>query len=99
MTMFCNLGSLALGLLALLVPAVGILRRKYAGAGAAWSFLLCSLALTLQLVEAAYLNRTDVSGLMDTINAVAFCAVALTAAALILNLAALLRRKKQAPEK
>ena len=95
MTMFCNLGSLALGVLALLVPVVGLLRRKYAGAGAALSFLMCDLALVLQLLEAAHLNRTDVSGLMDTINAVALLTILLTIAVLILNLAALLRRKKE----
>ena len=98
MSMICNLSSLALGLLALGIPLIGVLRRRYAGAWAAVSFLFSNLALTLQLVEAARLNRVDISALLDTINAVAFLAVALTAAVLLLNLLALLRRKKKESE-
>ena len=98
MNMICNLSSLALGLLALVIPLIGVLRRKYAGGWAAVSFLFSNLALALQLVEAARLNRVDISALLDTISAAAFLAVALTAAVVILNLAALLRRKKKESE-
>ena len=95
MSMFYNLACLALGLLALAIPLIGLLRRSYGGSWAAVSFLLSNLALMLQLMEAARLNRVDISALLDTINGVTFLAVGLTAAVLILNLAALIRRKKK----
>ena len=99
MSMVYNVGSLALGLLAMMIPVIGLLRRRYTGAWAAVSFLGSNLALMLQLMEAARLNRVDISGLLDTINAVAFLAVALTLVVLVLNLAALTRRKKETDRK
>ena len=96
MIVLLNLGSLVLGLLALTLPAVNLLRRgKYGRRNwvtlSIMSISACAIALCLQILSINQRVRVaDWSALMDTMNAVAFFSALLLAVTLILNTAALI---------
>lgn len=100
MRIFCNIGSLLLGLAAWVVPAAAAVRKKNAAESCAVSFLLCSVSLVLQLVNVMYLSRIgDFAAIDDTINAVVLAAGVLLAVAVIVNAAALARGRKGKTDK
>ena len=94
-SMFHNLTSILLGLLAWALPILYLRVKKRRELFCCGSFAACALSLLFQLREV--MDRTnigDLSAIMDTINAVNFCAAVLMTVTLILNLIALTRRKR-----
>ena len=90
-----NLLSIFLGLLALGLPVVGLLRRKQKWLCCTASLSACALSLYFQLRELTRLvNKPDISAVLDTINAVCFCATALVILTLILNAMVTLRKER-----
>ena len=94
-----NLGSLALGLAAWLLPVMGMLSRTSSlaktNALSVFSLSACALSLFLVVLYLGHLVRAeDWSALMDTVPAFKLSASVLLAVALPLNLLALLRRNR-----
>ncbi|MEL7609052.1 MAG: hypothetical protein AAGU74_06060 [Bacillota bacterium] len=90
-----NLGSLVLGLIAWILPAVNLARRNktdrrsFAVFSTA-SLGACAVSLYMQILYTDHLVKIeDWSALMDTSSAVAFAALALLAGTILLNAAAL----------
>lgn len=91
MSAFFNMGSLALGLLAMLLPLVALIRRKagFGGAGLVHVLSLgcCAASLCFQIYEVR--NRThldDFSAIMDTIDTISWVSALLIAITVVLNL-------------
>ena len=98
MTILFNLGSLFLGICALLLAgwAVFVRTRQSSLPLTAGSFCLCALSLLLQLAEIGHRVRTgDLSAVMDTMQAVWLAAAVLFSLTLIVNAAALLRHRRR----
>ena len=94
-SIFHNLASIILGLIAWGLPIVYLFVGKRRGLFCCGSFALCALSLYFQLREVMYrTNIGDFSALMDTINAVNFCAAVLLAVTLVLNVFTLLRKER-----
>ena len=93
MIIFCNVGSLALGLAAW-GTAVAAIRAKRSGQLlSVGSFACCCAALILQFLEIRIrVDHGDLSAVMDTIGATLTGAVVLTVVTVLLNLAACGRR-------
>lgn len=86
-----NLGSLVLGLMAWILPAVNLVRHNEAGRRSRAVFSVaslsaCAVSLCMQIFYTDYLVKIeDWSALMDTSNAVALVATLLVAVTIILN--------------
>lgn len=94
-SMFYNLGSILLGLIAWLLPLVYLAAGKRRGLFCGSSFALCALSLYLQLREV--LHRAgigDFSAIEDTIGAVVFAATVLLITTAVLNALTLLRKER-----
>lgn len=92
-----NITSLALGLLAWLLPLWAIFSKKVRKVGAL-SFALCSISLACQIFYTQHLVAiSDWSAIEDTHFAVTFAAAVLLVGTVVLNLAARIagRRKAQ----
>ena len=101
-TIVCNIGSVCMGMCALLLAgfAVGVRTQGRSARLSACSFCLCGLSLLLQLAEISHRVRMgDLSAVMDTIQAVLFAASVLFLLTLIVNAAALLRHRKRVLQK
>lgn len=91
-----NAGSLVLGLMAWILPAVNLARRnqissKRYAVFTVTSFSSCAVALCLQLFYADHLVKIeDWSALLDTSHATALAAALLLVVTMILNAIALL---------
>lgn len=84
--MWMNVASLALGLLAWLVPVAALLRRGGSLLGCAGSFAACALSLCLVVFCLGHLADVgDVSAFLDTVNSYRLCAGVLTVGTLALN--------------
>ncbi len=97
-TVFFNIGSLLLGLSALVMAgfAVGVRSQKRSLRLMAGSFCLCAFSLLLQLAEIAHRVRIgDLSAVMDTIGGILFAGAALFMLTVILNTAAMVRQRKR----
>lgn len=92
-----NIGSLALGFAAWLLPGVGsgfFGRRRMTGLLHMLSFSACALALVLQLFYTRYLVRIeDWSALIDTAGAVAMAGTVLLVGTIASNLALVIRHR------
>lgn len=93
---FLNLGSLVLGLIAWIFPAVYLVQhnkissKRYA-AFTVISFSACAIALCLQLFYTDHLVKTeDWSALLDTSHAAALAATLLLVVTIILNASVLI---------
>lgn len=98
MTVFFNIGSLMLGLSALVMAgfAVGVRSQKRSLRLMAGSFCLCAFSLLLQLAEIAHRVRIgDLSAVMDTIEVILFAGAALFMLTVLLNTAAMIRQRKR----
>jgi len=98
MTILFNLGSLFLGICALLLAgwAVFVRTRQSSLPLTAGSFCLCALSLLLQISEIGHRVRIgDLSAVMDTMEAVLFAGAALFILTLILNAATVIRQRKR----
>lgn len=100
-TAMCSLGSLTLGVVALVLPVLGLIRAQK---GKAWqrysvlSMVFCAAALQLQLECAAnWVRGEDISALLDCVNAQAFAGRMLLFAALGLNALAALAADTKTP--
>ena len=90
-----NLLSILLGLLAWGLPMVYLSRRKQKGLCCIASLSACILSLYFQIRELTRLvNKPDLSAVLDTINAVYFCATVLVILTLILNLVAAIIKER-----
>ena len=97
-TVFFNIGSLLLGLSALVMAgfAVGVRSQKRSLRLMAGSFCLCAFSLLLQLAEIAHRVRIgDLSAVMDTIGGILFVGAALFMLTVIINTAAMVRQRKR----
>ena len=97
-TVFFNIGSLMLGLSALVMAgfAVGVRSQKRSLRLMAGSFCLCAFSLLLQLAEIAHRVRIgDLSAVMDTIEVILFAGAALFMLTVLLNTAAMIRQRKR----
>ena len=96
MIVLLNLGSLVLGLVALMLPGVTLMRRgkhdhQHSVTFSFVSISACAIALCLQIFSINQRVRfADWSALMDTVNAVAFISAVLLTATLTLNAIALM---------
>ena len=99
MTAFFNLGALALGIAAWVLPVSAMRRKKREGTLfplSVVSFSACALALVLQLFEFRQRVRAeDWSALLDTIDATAGVCVLLVAGTVILNILAARKKCRQ----
>lgn len=93
-----NLGSLALGLIAWILPVVNLRSNNKN-----WMILsiasisACSISLLLQIIYTNYLVRiNDWSALMDTMGAVVFAASVLFIVTILLNTTTILAYRKKA---
>ena len=95
-TIFCNLGSVIVGLAAWIVPVVGINRKKRNPHRlSVISFSLCAIALLLQLTEIKHRVMVgDWSALMDTVPAIRGAAAVLVLVTILINVWILARDKK-----
>lgn len=94
-----NVGSLFLGLVALILPSAGILLSKRtklnSGVLSAVSMAACAIAIYLQMVYHQHLiNIDDMSALLDTHQAVTMIAGGLLAVTLVLNSVNLMFNRK-----
>lgn len=93
--MWMNVGSLALGVTAWLLPLLALTWLRRSGGAlllAAGSLTACALSLCLVIFYLGYLTDCgDWSALMDTSRAFRLCAGVLLAGTLALNLLALIR--------
>jgi hypothetical protein len=85
-----NWGSLALGLVAWIIPIISIIRRKKSGTHNSLMTLLsmgaCAIALWFQISYNNYLVATnDLSALMDTIGTLNWIAAVLLVGTILLN--------------
>lgn len=85
-----NWGSLALGIVAWIIPIVSIIRRKKRGAHNSLLTLLsmgaCAIALWFQITYNNYLVVTnDLTALMDTIGTLNWIAAVLLVVTILLN--------------
>ena len=88
-SMYFNLLSIGLGLLAWILPVIYLWRKKRREFFTCGSLVCVAFSLFFQLREV--LNRVrmgDFAAIEDTIGAVCFCAAVLIAVALILNILA-----------
>ena len=94
-SIFHNLASIILGLIAWALPIAYLFVGKRRDLFCGGSFAVCALSLLFQLREVMHrTNIRDFSAIMDTINAVNFCVAVLLAVTLALNLITLARRQK-----
>lgn len=92
-----SLLSIVCGAAALALPVIALARRKNALPFAAASMGLCAFSLLGQIFEYnTRVNVKDWAALLDTSYAVLFCAAALVALTLVLNIAACLCAAKGA---
>ena len=102
--MVLNLGSLIMGIMALLLPIINIAQHNKASQNRsavyiAISVSACSLSLCLQLFEFnRRVNVQDWSALMDTSRAVAIVASMLLAGTIMLNVIALAVKNRRQPD-
>lgn len=91
-----NIGSLVLGLIALVLPVAALCAKKPQPVFSAASFALCAVSLAMQIFYNQHLVVIrDWSALEDTHGAVALAAGALLGITVLLNLlAGILNRKK-----
>lgn len=96
-----NMGSLVLGLMAWILPAITLVwrdkvnSRRFAVFPVA-SLSACAISLCMQIFYTDYLVKTeDWSALMDTSSAVAFVSAVLLAVTILLNAVALGVRYKK----
>lgn len=95
-SIFYNLGSLILGLAALLLAgfAFGVRPRSRSKSLTAFSFCLCALSLLLQIAEIDHrVQINDFAAIADTIRAVRWAASALFVLTAAGNAAALIRHR------
>lgn len=95
MSAFFNISSLFLGLISWVIPVFALLQKKNPSGAAGISFLCCTLALLLQLMEIR--NRVifgDLTAVMDTISAVVTAGAVMIAVCTALNLLGFLRNRK-----
>ncbi|SFB36124.1 cytochrome c oxidase subunit 4 [Lentibacillus halodurans] len=91
MTGLLNIGSLVLGLIAWILPAVNLMRYKTHDhqnwmAFSMMSISACAISLCFQIFYTYYLVKIkDWSALMDTTSAVAFVSAVLLIVTIILN--------------
>lgn len=91
-----NIGSILLGLTAWLMGYWHLTRLHCSPLVPYGSFSCCTLSLLLQICELERrADLEDAIGIYDTVGAIRFCAVALISVTLLLNLFALIRRRKQ----
>ena len=96
-TMFLNIGSIALGIGAWGLACLAIVSKKatLSRCLSVASFSVCLISLVFQLLELRNrVNVRDFSAIEDTIGAVIFAAIILVTVTIILNVAALCRAKK-----
>lgn len=95
-TIFCNLGSIIIGLVAWIVPVIGInLKKSKPHLLSVISFSFCAIALLLQLVEIRHRVMVgDWSALMDTVPAIVGAAAVLVLVTIFINILILVRAKK-----
>ena len=98
MSMFCNVASILLGLLAWLLGYLALTRHsaRVSHVLTAGSFTSCTLALLLQFFEIgvrAAIN--DFSAILDTMRAVIIAACVLVIVTAVLNIAAALKNRKK----
>ncbi len=95
-TIFCNIGSVIIGLLAWIIPCVGInLKKAKPHLLSVVSFSCCGIALLLQMIEIRHRTMTgDFSALMDTVPAIVGAAGVLLAVTIVINVIILVGRKK-----
>lgn len=94
-----NVGSLFLGLVALILPSAGILLSKRTqqshGVMSTVSMAACAIAIYLQMVYHQHLiNISDMSALLDTHQGVTMVAGTLLAVTLVLNAVNLIIHRK-----
>ena len=93
-SMYFNLLSIGLGLLAWILPVIYLWRKKRREFFTCGSLVCVAFSLFFQLREV--LNRVrmgDFAAIEDTIGAVCFCAAVLIGVALILNILAWLKKR------
>ena len=96
MSYIYNLGSIFLGLTAWLMGYWALTRLHCSPLVPYGSFSCCAVSLLLQICELERrADLEDASGIFDTVGAIRLCAVALISVTLLLNLLAILRRRKQ----
>ena len=94
LSMFYNLSSIFLGLLAWALPVIGLCRKQHRAGLACGSLSCAALSLYFQLLEVMNrINLEDSAAIYDTIHAVCLCATVLLAVTMILNLAAWMKTR------
>ena len=88
--------SIVLGLGAMALPVVCMVRRGKPGSWAAGSFFLTTLAVTFQLFLLARFVEQDMATVEDTANARLLAAMVLLVCTAVLNLAAFLLARRRA---
>lgn len=93
--MLFNLGSIFLGLTAWLMGYWHLTRLHCSPLIPYGSFSCCAVSLLLQICELERrADMEDTAAILDTVGAIRFCAVTLVCVTMLLNLFALLRRRK-----
>ena len=94
LSMFYNLSSIFLGLLAWALPVIALSRKTHRAGLACGSLSCAALSLYCQLMEVMNrINLEDSAAVYDTIHAVCLCATVLLAVTAILNIAAWLKKR------
>lgn len=87
-TVFCNIGSIIVGLAGWLVPIIGVnVNRRKSHTLSVISFSCCAIALVMQLVEIRHrVMIGDISAVMDTISAILGAEVVLVLVTIFINI-------------
>ncbi len=96
MSIFLSLGSIALGLLGILLPILSLKYNKFQSLAPLFSLTCCSLAIWFQLLEIKHrVAISDFAAIEDTINAISSVSIMLIVITLAINLVVgLIPRKK-----